>query len=222
MKYRPHFVAGALSLALAAPLQAATQTFGIGDGAAALAARPQSDWVREAQTLERRGDWQGLLAWGRDWARIDAGNPLAWFIQGNALVELGRRAEAIAAYERTIRLAPHDFYAHNNLGNALRDSGRTREAMQAYRAAVEVNPDYVQGWHNIGLTFYRARGQAGVTRALQTLHATDPALAEVWRKLAVDYSITGDERIANEAVRVLRGLSPAERARMFRILFDGV
>ena len=93
------------------------------------------------------------------------------------------------------------------------------QRMQAYRAAVEINPDYIQGWHNLGLTFYLTRGQAGVAQALQKLQATDPALADVWRKLALDYSITRDERVAREAVRVLRGLSDAERARMFGILF---
>lgn len=206
-------------LALAGPVAATTQTFGIGDGQGALVARSQAEWVRQAQALERRGDWRGLLAWGQDWARVDAKNPLAWFVQGSALSELRRLPEAIAAYRQNVRVAPGDVFARNNLGNALRDSGRPREAMQAYRGAVEINPDYIQGWHNLGLTFYQVRGQAGVMQALQKLQATDPALAEVWRKLAIDYSITRDERVAREAVRVLRGLSDAERTRMFDILF---
>jgi len=56
-------------------------------------------------------------------------------------------------------------------------------------------------------------------QALQKLQATDPALADAWRRLAIDYSITGDERVAQEAVRVLRGLNEAQRRRMFGILF---
>ncbi len=207
-------------LGCSGPVTAATQTFGLGDGRAASAARSQADWVRQAQALERRSDWPGLLAWGRDWAQVDAKNPLAWFVQGSALAELGRFDEAIAAYQQNVRIAPHDVFARNNLGNAFRDSGRPREAMRAYRAAVEINPDYIQGWHNLGFTFYLTRGQAGVAQALQKLRATDPALAEVWRRLAIDYSITRDERVAREAIRVLRGLSEAERARMFGILFD--
>ena len=219
MLIRPPLLVMLCCLALSGPLAAATQTFGLGDGRAALAARPHADWVRQAQVLERRGDWSGLLAWGQDWAQMDAKNPLAWFVQGSALSELRRYPEAIAAYQQNVRIAPYDVFARNNLGNALRDSGRPREAMQAYRAAVEINPDYIQGWHNLGLTFYLTRGQAGVAQALQQLQATDPELADVWRKLAIDYSITRDERVAREAVRVLRGLSPAERARMFGILF---
>ena len=208
-----------LGLAFAGPVAAAAQTFGLDGDSAALAARPQAEWVRQAQALEKRADWPGLLAWGRTWAQADAKNPLAWFVQGRALGELGRFADAIAAYRQNVRLAPGDVFARNNLGNAYRDSGRPREAMLAYRAAVEIDPDYVQAWHNLGLTFYLSKGQAGVTQALQKLQATDPALADVWRALAIEYSVTGDARVAREAVRVLRGLSEAERARMFGILF---
>jgi tetratricopeptide (TPR) repeat protein len=208
-----------LGFAFAGPVAAAAQTFGLGGGQAALAARPQAEWVGQAQALEKRADWPGLLAWGEDWARVDAKNPLAWFVQGRALGAMGRHAEAIAAYRQNVRIAPGDVWARNNLGNACRDSGRPREAMQAYRAAVEIDPDYIQAWHNLGLTFYLTKGQAGVTQALQKLQATDPALADVWRALAIEYSITRDVRVAREAVRVLRGLSEAERARMFGILF---
>lgn len=208
-----------LGLTFAGPA-AATQTFGLNGNQAALAERPRAEWVRQAQALEKRADWPGLLAWGHTWAQADAKNPLAWFVQGRALGELGRFAEAIAAYQQNLRFAPGDVYARNNLGNAYRDSGRPREAMQAYRAAVETDPDYIQAWHNLGLTFYLTKGQAGVTQALQKLQASDPALADVWRTLAIEYSITRDERVARQAVRVLRGLSEAERARMFGILFD--
>ena len=209
-------------LASAGPAAAAVETFGLDGGQAALAARPHAEWVKQAQALERRADWTGLLAWGRAWAQVDAQNPLAWFVQGRALGELGRFPEAIAAYRQNLRLAPRDVWARNNLGNAWRDSGRPREAMQAYRQAVETDPDYLPAWHNLGLTFYLTKGEAGATRALQQLQAADPELAGAWRALAVEYSLTGDPRIAREAVRVLRGLSEARRARLFDILFaDG-
>jgi tetratricopeptide (TPR) repeat protein len=205
-------------LAFAGPA-AAVETFGLAGGQATLAVRPQAEWVRQAQALEKRADWMGLLAWGRAWAQADARNPLGWFVQGRALAEMGRFSEAIAAYRQNLRLAPRDVWARNNLGNAWRDSGRPREAMQAYRAAVETDPDYFPAWHNLGLTFYLTKGEAGATQALQKLQAADPELADVWRRLAVEYSLTRDPRIAREAVRVLRGLSEARRARLFGILF---
>ena len=69
--------------------------------------------------------------------------------------------------------------------------------------------------------FYLTLGEAGVTAALQKLQATDPELAEVWRTLALEYS-NPDARRAGRAQgggRSRRLDSPAERARMFGILF---
>jgi tetratricopeptide (TPR) repeat protein len=210
-----------LGILAAGPLYAAAaQTFGIDDARAAEAARPHAEWVGEAQALERRRDWVGLLAWGRDWAAVHARNPLAWFVQGRALGELGRLPEAIGAYREALGIDPTDVWALNNLGNAERDSGNLRGAMQAYRRAVEIDPGYVAAWHNLGLAFYLAQGEAGVTRALQQLDAVDPKLAAVWRALAIDYVLTRDGRVAQQAVQVLRGLTAVERARLFRILFD--
>lgn len=201
-------------------MRAAAQTFGLDGGRAAQVARPNVEWVREAQALERRRDWTGLLAWGRGWVAVDTGNSLAWFIQGRALAELGRLPEAVAAYRESLRIDPRDIWTLNNLGNAHRDSGNRHEAMQAYRAAVEIDPGYIAAWHNLGLTFYLIRGEAGVARALQKIDAVDPGLAGVWRALAIDYAFTRDARVARHAVEVLRGLDAGERARLFRILFD--
>jgi tetratricopeptide (TPR) repeat protein len=204
----------------AGSLCAAAQTFGLDDGRAALAARTHAEWVRQARILERRRDWPGLLVWGRDWAAADAGSALARFVQGRALAELGRLPEAIAAYREALKIDPADVWALNNLGNALRDSGHPREAMQAYRAAVEIDSGYIAAWHNLGWMFYLAKGEAGVAQALQRLDTVDPRLSGVWRALALDYALTRDARVAQDAVRVLQGLDATERARLFRILFD--
>ncbi|HQS99439.1 MAG: hypothetical protein B7Y26_04225 [Hydrogenophilales bacterium 16-64-46] len=198
---------------------AGAQSFGL-DGQPAPQA-DRADWVAQARGLEQRRDWPALLALGQAWARAEANNPLAWFVQGRAWSALGRPAEAIAAYERNLQLAPDDVQARNNFGNVLRDSGRPREAMRAYRAAVEIDPDYIPAWHNLGLTFYLTRGQAGVARAIEQLRAIDPALAGVWHRLAVDYSLTRDPRVAGDAVRLLRGLDEVARARLFGVLLEG-
>ncbi len=185
-------------------------------------ARPHAEWLEQAQSLERQRNWNGLLELGRQWTQAESRKALAWFVLGRAASELGQHDEAIAAYERALRIEPDDIYSINNLGNAYRDSGRPRQAMQLWRQAVRINPGYLQAWNNLGTTFYALKGQAGVVQALQKLQATDPALAEVWRKLAIEYSVSRDERVARQAVGVLRGLSEAERTRMFAILFAGV
>lgn len=180
----------------------------------------QSSWIGQAQALEKCGDWSGLLAWGRQWTRTEADNALAWFVLGRAWGELKNYPEAISAYRQNLRLDPTDQYAHNNLGNAYRASSRYREAMDAYQAAVRSRPDYIVAWHNLGLTYYDLKGLAGVAQSLQKLNATNPGLAEAWRRLAIDYSLTRDPRVTQGAIQILRGLSDAERERMFDILLE--
>lgn len=185
-------------------------------------ARSQAEWLSQAQFLERRGDWARLLDWGRGWTQAEPANGLAWFVLGRALAMLQRYPEAIMAYQQSLRADPGDVHAHNNLGNVYRYGRRNQEALRAYREAVRINPDYVPAWHNLGITIFDLRGIAGVARALQQLHASDPALAAAWSSLALDYSRSRDERVTRDAILLLRGLSDAQRERMFAILLgDG-
>lgn len=177
-------------------------------------------WFEEAQRLEKARDWPELLVLGRQWTQAEADNALAWFVLGRALAQLGQAPAAIEAYRQNLRLDPGDWYAHNNLGNLYRAGQRHRAAMDAYHAAVRSRPDYIPAWHNLGLTFYDLKGPAGVAQALRRLNATHPELAEAWRRLAIDYSLSRDPRVARDAIRLLRGLTDAERERMFAILLD--
>jgi tetratricopeptide (TPR) repeat protein len=121
-------------------------------------ARPHAEWLGQAQSLERQRNWNGLLELGRQWTQAESRKALAWFVLGRAASELGRHDEAIAAYERALRIEPDDIYSINNLGNAYRDSGRPRQAMQLWREAVRINPGYLQAWNNLGTTFYATQG----------------------------------------------------------------
>ena len=211
---------------LLVPEKATVQVAGPGAGASLAGkrttgiARTQAEWVRQAQALERRRDWQGMLDWGRQWTQTEGGNAIAWFVQGRALNELKRNPEAIAAYQQSLRIEPGDVYARNNLGNVYRDSRRYRDALHAYREAVRINPDYIKSWRNIGLTYYGVKGQAGVMDALEQAWSINPKLAATWYRLMVDYPRSGDEATAVEAVRVLRRMRPDELDRLFNILLS--
>jgi Flp pilus assembly protein TadD len=68
---------------------------------------------------------------------------------GLALVNQGKRDEAIAAYHETIRLQPDFSEAHYNLGNALKDQGKLDEAAAAYREAIRLKPDDAEAHCNL-------------------------------------------------------------------------
>ena len=180
------------------------------------------DWTREAIARERSGDWQGLLVLGQRWTQAEPQNATAWFVLGRALGQMNRYPEAISAYLKDLEIQPRDLNGRNNLGNAYRESRRFQEAMHAYRDAVRINPDYLPAWYNLGLTFFQLRGVAGVTQALQQLRSVDPPLADTWFRLAAQYMQSPDQRVAQEAVRVLHGLSSAGREHLFGVLLAGV
>jgi len=183
---------------------------------------PKTRWLSHATQLERQQNWSALLALGHHWTRSEPENATAWFALGRAYSKIQRYPEAIAAYRRNLQLAPGDVHAMNNLGNVLRDSRMPREAMLAYRDAVWLKPDYAEAWHNLGLSFFALKGAAGVSQALQQLHTSDPKLAAAWRELAIEYSLSRDQRVAQKAIDVLRGLDNEERRRMFEILFSQI
>jgi tetratricopeptide (TPR) repeat protein len=60
---------------------------------------------------------------------------------GNALYELGRSDEAMAAYQRTLELKPDSADTFGNLGRLYESLGRTEEACRAYEAAIDLAPE---------------------------------------------------------------------------------
>ncbi|WP_082456462.1 tetratricopeptide repeat protein [Novosphingobium sp. Leaf2] len=68
----------------------------------------------------------------------------AYFTKSYALVELGRKAEALAALEQLTALAPKHAHYFIELGFSYRAAGQNDKAMAAYRAALdyaELAPD---------------------------------------------------------------------------------
>ncbi len=105
-----------------------------------------------------------------------------------ALADLGRTDEAIAEYEETLRLAPDNGQAQNNLGQLLALQGRPAEAVAHYREALRLLPDAAVVQANLAwlratcadpkfrdaaeaLRLARAQAGAGTARALDVLAA---------------------------------------------------
>ncbi len=108
---------------------------------AALAALLREDadeaWLLLAGLATDRGDAEGALALV---ARIDEDSPLAWrarLLRAEALVEAGRKREAIALLRRMARERPDRVDALVALGDLYRRDENYREAERAYREALE-------------------------------------------------------------------------------------
>ena len=74
----------------------------------------------------------------------------AHFRVGNLHRREGRYAEAIAAYEHALAIAPGDPNILNNLGLALSGDGQNERAVASYRAALAAEPAHRQALANVG------------------------------------------------------------------------
>jgi predicted TPR repeat methyltransferase len=69
---------------------------------------------------------------------------------GNVLRELGRREDALAAYDTALCIRPDYADAYSNRGNVLKEFGRLDDALAAYDAALHVQPDRAEAYCNRG------------------------------------------------------------------------
>jgi tetratricopeptide (TPR) repeat protein len=72
-----------------------------------------------------------------------ADDPLVWRKAGDNFLKASRAADAMAAYERVVDLAPKDADAWIGKAEALVQSGRRTEAIAAFREALRIKPGYL-------------------------------------------------------------------------------
>ena len=117
----------------------------------------------------------------------DRGRAFAQWQAGLDHKNMGRYAEAEAAYREAIRIDPKFTWVWNSLGILLMDHlGRPAEAEAAYREAIRLNPKDAIPWSNLGWLFTKhlihpVEAEAAYREAIQL----DPKLAMPWRNLAV-------------------------------------
>ena len=70
----------------------------------------------------------------------------AWHARGNALNELKRHDEALAAYDKALALNPNFAGAWHGRGNALNELKRYDEALRAYEKALTLAPALAEAW----------------------------------------------------------------------------
>ena len=127
--------------------------------------------------------WKGLcvalLSQGKDAvlpaqkaAQLLSGDAECHYNLGNALKDLGRLEEAVAAFQAALEINPRFALAHNNLGLALADLGHWVGASESWQRAVQINPALHDAHNNLG-------------NALKELGDLDGAVASYLRVLAL-------------------------------------
>ncbi len=110
---------------------------------------------------------------------------------GNALIAVGRHAEAVPHYRAALAIAPNDGRVWNNLGSSLMNLGRFDEAIPTLERALELNQGAPQTAANLGSACLRTgRLEEGI-RLLEQAAAQTPLLAVSYAELGDAYAQLG-------------------------------
>ena len=90
-------------------------------------------------------------------ARAAAGMLLAAFAAASVARQLDYRSE-IRLWEASVREAPDNARARNNLGLAYQEAGRREDALEQYREALRLRPDYTKAGVNKRLLEWETGG----------------------------------------------------------------
>jgi tetratricopeptide (TPR) repeat protein len=124
---------------------------------------------------------------------------IAWYNTGNTFSNLGRKEEAISAYEKAIQYNPNLHQAWSNRGVVLFAVGRKEESIESYNKAIQYKHDLHEAWSN------RSISQCSLGRNLEALESCDKAIElqsndlNVWLVRGLILSILKDPKEAIES-----------------------
>ncbi|NEQ36182.1 MAG: tetratricopeptide repeat protein [Okeania sp. SIO3I5] len=90
--------------------------------------------------------------------------------QGRLNNSIGKKLEAIAAYDKALEIKPDYYYAWNNKGNTLSDLGRYEEAISAYDKALGIKQNSHDSW------IFKGNSLSDLGRYEEAISAYDKAL----------------------------------------------
>jgi tetratricopeptide (TPR) repeat protein len=156
-------------------------------------------------------EFETILEWVSGY-RPPPENVRGWDNLGNALQRLGRIAECLPAYQKSIVLEP-TWSAYSNLGNAYFMLKRYGEAITAFEKATELGPNQELAMGNLA-DAYRASGQKdkamatydkAIALAFQDLQV-NPQNTGAMEDLALYYAKKGDSKHGMEFIQRARGI----------------
>lgn len=100
--------------------------------------------------------------------------------QGDRLVKSGRHQEALAYYDRAIRMGHRPSNAWTSRGVALKRLGRLEEALRCQQMAVRLDPDNEIAWCNQGDLHFRLGDFAKAMESYEKAIKIRPKYAIAW------------------------------------------
>jgi protein O-GlcNAc transferase len=161
----------------------------------------------------QRGDLNGAVALIGAAVAADPENPAYADAYNNlavALKALGRKKEAVAAYDRVIALRPSHTDALYNRGNLKKDMAQGNAALADYDAVLALTPDNAEAHYNRGVVLTQKERHVEAAAAYETATRIAPDLPflagmQVFSKLQICHWDGVEAGIADIAARIERG-----------------
>jgi len=128
---------------------------------------------------------------------------------GQALVRLGRPAEAIALFERAIALNQRRWAYHFNLAHACGLLAQWDRAIEEYRAASELFPDDHVTEYNLGMALHKRGDETTAVEHLRRAIELAPDEADFYLSFGISSERLGRTADALDGYRRYLELAPA-------------
>lgn len=145
--------------------------------------------VSTVSDLLDKGDPGAAYALGAELCCEQPEHPRLAFLTGNAALQLGRYADAVAHFERADALHPEAAQIKNNLGAALLHNGDTQTAIETLRHAVRLKSDYTNARRNLASALKSAGALSGAEEQLDAVRQVEGDTAELIADLADLYRL---------------------------------
>lgn len=113
------------------------------------AGQAHADAAGDVAALLKSGQNEAALARADEQLRKQPRDPQLRFLQGLALTNLGRKADALSVFGALTRDYPKLAEPHNNMAVIHAGSGRYEEALAALNKAIQIDPNYATAYENL-------------------------------------------------------------------------
>ena len=153
-------------------------------------ALPKSkEWyLKRANIFRDLGIYDYALDMFNSITNLEPDNDSAWCNKGYCLEMVGKREDAIKAYDEALRINFNHAESWYNKGVSLRKLGRNEEAIKAYDEALRINPNYVKAWYNKGVSLRKLGRNEEAIKAYDEALRINPnyVTVEVFTKKEID------------------------------------
>jgi predicted O-linked N-acetylglucosamine transferase (SPINDLY family) len=160
-----------------------------------------SHYISNASTANARGEYTAAAEWCQRSLQLAPDLPEAWYHLGNAFSGMGKKNEAVDAFEKARIRTLNSADAQNSIGLQLTELGAYLEAEQCLNQALALAPDYAFAHSNMGKLRSKQRRLEDAEASVRTAISLNPDLAPAYVNLG---GLLSDQKNYEDAETVCR------------------